>query len=68
MTIASGTSVTPSKEGLERFYKNIDFYRNKIILRPQEISNNPEIIRRLGVIAVNTAIEVDIYGHGIPHT
>ncbi|SHM82544.1 succinyl-CoA:acetate CoA-transferase [Caldanaerovirga acetigignens] len=63
MTVASGTSVTPSEEGLERFYKNIDFYRNKIILRPQEISNNPEVIRRLGVIAMNTAIEIDIYGH-----
>ncbi|MGZ3356552.1 MAG: acetyl-CoA hydrolase/transferase C-terminal domain-containing protein, partial [Isosphaeraceae bacterium] len=35
-----------------------------IVLRPQEISNNPEIARRLGVIATNTAIEVDIYGHG----
>ncbi|ADL08567.1 succinate CoA transferase [Thermosediminibacter oceani DSM 16646] len=63
MTIASGTSVTPSEEGLERFYKNINFYRDKIILRPQEISNNPEVIRRLGIIAMNTAIEVDIYGH-----
>ncbi|KYO66383.1 acetyl-CoA hydrolase/transferase family protein [Thermovenabulum gondwanense] len=63
MVIASGTSVTPSEEGLERFYQNIDFYRERIILRPQEISNNPEIIRRLGVIAMNTAIEVDIYGH-----
>jgi succinyl-CoA:acetate CoA-transferase len=63
MTVASATSVTPSEEGLERFYKNINFYRDRIILRPQEISNNPEVIRRLGIIAMNTAIEVDIYGH-----
>lgn len=61
--IASSTSITPSKEGLERFYNNISKYREKIILRPQEISNNPEVIRRLGVIALNTAIEVDIYGN-----
>ncbi|WP_423219127.1 acetyl-CoA hydrolase/transferase family protein, partial [Caldisalinibacter kiritimatiensis] len=61
--IASGTSITPSKEGLVRFYNNIDRYKSKIILRPQEISNNPEVIRRLGIIALNTAIEVDIYGN-----
>ncbi|MCC6498073.1 MAG: propionyl-CoA--succinate CoA transferase, partial [Propionibacteriaceae bacterium] len=34
-----------------------------IILRPQEISNHPEMIRRLGVIACNGMIEADIYGN-----
>lgn len=61
--IASATSLTLSKNKLEHFYNNIRCYRDKIILRPQEISNNPEIIRRLGIIAINTAIEVDIYGN-----
>lgn len=61
--IASGTAITPSPMGLTKFYKNIGKYKGKIILRPQEISNNPEVIRRLGVIAMNTAIEVDIYGN-----
>ncbi|MCR4441192.1 MAG: acetyl-CoA hydrolase/transferase family protein [Peptococcaceae bacterium] len=61
--VVSGTSLTPSEEGLVRFKEKIEFYRKKIILRPQEISNNPEIARRLGVISMNTAIEVDIYGH-----
>src|SRR5699024_3524192 len=37
-------------------------HSNKILIRPQEISNNPEVIRRLGVIAINTAIKIDIYG------
>lgn len=60
---ASGTSITISPGRLDDFYKNISKYKNKIILRPQEISNNPEIIRRLGIIAMNTAIEVDIYGN-----
>lgn len=60
---ASGTSITPSAEGLERFKKNIEFYKDKIILRPQEISNHPEVIRRLGIIAINTAVEADIYGN-----
>ena len=32
-------------------------------MRPQEISNHPEIARRLGLIAMNTALEVDIYGN-----
>jgi len=60
---ASGTSLSPSPEGLKRFYAKIEEYRKKIVLRPQEISNNPEIARRLGIIAMNTAIEFDIYGH-----
>lgn len=63
VTVASGTSITPSEEGLIRLHKNIEKYAKYIILRPQEISNNPEVARRLGVISMNTAIEVDIYGH-----
>lgn len=63
VVFASGTSITPSKEGQEQFYRNIHRYKKSLLLRPQEISNNPEVIRRLGVIAMNTAIEVDIYGN-----
>jgi len=61
--IVSGTSLTLSEKGQQRFINNLEEYKRKIILRPQEISNNPEIIRRLGSIATNTAIEVDIYGN-----
>lgn len=60
---ASATSLTISPERLDEFYTNFDKYKNKIILRPEEVSNNPEVIRRLGVIAMNTAIEADIYGN-----
>ena len=63
LDFASGTSLSPSPEGLKRFYANIDEYRKHIMLRPQEISNSPEVARRLGVIAMNTAIECDIYGN-----
>jgi succinyl-CoA:acetate CoA-transferase len=63
LDFASGTSLTPSPEGLKRFYANIADYRKKILLRPQEIANSPETARRLGIIAMNTAIEFDIYGH-----
>ena len=48
---------------LQGIYDDIDFFRDKLVMRPSEISNNPEIIRRLGVISINTAIEADIYGN-----
>ncbi|MEO4052013.1 acetyl-CoA hydrolase/transferase family protein [Solibacillus sp. CAU 1738] len=60
---ASCTSITLSKECGERVYSNLDQYVDRLVLRPQEISNHPEIIRRLGLISVNTALEVDIYGN-----
>ncbi|MGI6766764.1 MAG: acetyl-CoA hydrolase/transferase family protein [Lentihominibacter sp.] len=63
MNVASATSLSPSPNALLRFKEEIDFFRDKIILRPQEVSNNPEISRRLGVIAINTALEADIYGN-----
>lgn len=58
----STCSLSLSQEGLQRVYNNLDFFRDKLVLRPSEISNSPEVIRRLGVIAINTAIEVDLYG------
>jgi len=60
---ASGSAMTLSYKSRERFFNEIRRYRDKIVLRPVEISNSPEVIQRLGVIAINTAIEVDIYGH-----
>ncbi|ASS76008.1 acetyl-CoA hydrolase [Tumebacillus algifaecis] len=60
---ASACSITLSPERAAEVIPNIDKYRDKIVLRPQEISNHPEIIRRLGLIGINTAIECDIYGN-----
>ena len=60
---ASGSSMTLSHQARDRFFKELYRYKEKVVLRPVEISNSPEVIRRLGVIAINTAIEVDIYGH-----
>ena len=48
---------------MERFNAGVQRYREHILLRPQEISNHPEVIRRLGVIAGNGMIEADIYGN-----
>ena len=48
---ASGTALTISPSARERFYAHIDDYKGKIILRPQELSNAPEVIRRLSISA-----------------
>lgn len=63
MKRASATAISLSRGAYEDFEKNIDFYRERIILRPQEISNHPELVRRLGIIAMNSMIEADIYGN-----
>jgi acetyl-CoA hydrolase len=60
---ASTTALTLTPENLQRIYENIDFFVPRIVLRPQEISNHPGVVLRLGVIAMNTALEVDIYGN-----
>lgn len=63
VSFASGSSLTLSDDMLERVYGNLDFFKGKLMLRPQEITNHPELIRRLGIIAINTALEVDIFGN-----
>jgi len=60
---ASGCSLTLSTPALEEIYHNLPEYKKKIMLRPQEISNAPEIARRLGLISINTALEADIFGN-----
>jgi acetyl-CoA hydrolase len=63
LTAASTTSLTLTPEKLRHIYDNMDFFTPRIVLRPQEFSNHPGVIRRLGVISMNTALEVDIYGN-----
>ena len=63
MTVASATAFSLCEDGLAELRANIAAYRGKIILRPQEISNSPEVIRRLGCLAMNGMIEADIYGN-----
>ena len=60
---ASGTALTLSKEAEAMFYERFSYFRDKIVLRSQEISNNDTLIRRFGIVAMNTAVEVDIYGN-----
>ena len=63
VTVASATAFSLSPEVAARMNREAADYRDKIILRPQDISNNPEVIRRLGIIACNGLIEADIYGN-----
>jgi len=60
---ASATSFGLSPVGVQRFLENVGLYKGRILLRSQEISNHPELVRRLGVIAINGMIEADIYGN-----
>ena len=59
----STCSLSVTNDCLEDIYDNMDFFRHKLVLRPSEISNCPEVVRRIGVISMNTAIEADIYGN-----
>ncbi|MDR1424845.1 MAG: acetyl-CoA hydrolase/transferase family protein [Azoarcus sp.] len=63
LAMASATAVSLSKTALVDFNVNISEYRKRIILRPQEVSNHPEIVRRLGIISMNGMLEADIYGN-----
>ncbi|WP_199849508.1 acetyl-CoA hydrolase/transferase family protein [Blastococcus sp. Marseille-P5729] len=59
----SATALSLSEQAVQRFTDDAAKYRDKVVLRPQEISNHPEVIRRLGVIGMNGFIEADIYGN-----
>ena len=63
MTFASATAFALSKAGMDELKTNLAAYRERILLRPQEISNHPEVIRRLGCLAMNGMIEADLYGN-----
>ena len=63
LSSASCTGFALSPEASEEFKRNIAFYRDRIIMRTQEISNHPELVRRLGCIATNGMLEADLYGN-----
>jgi succinyl-CoA:acetate CoA-transferase len=63
LEFASGSSITLSPEKSAQVFRDFERYRDRLVLRPQEVSNHPEVLRRLGIIAINTALEADIYGN-----
>jgi len=62
-SFASTCALTLTPEKMREVTSNLEFFRSRILMRPQEISNHPEVVRRLGIISMNTAIEVDIFGN-----
>ena len=60
---ASATAMTVTNECLHTVYDNMDYFSKHLTIRQSEVANSPEVIRRLGVIALNTAIECDLYGN-----
>ncbi len=62
-SFVSGVSLTLSNAVLQGVYDNLESYRGRMLLRPQEITNNPEVVRRIGIVSINTALEADIFGN-----
>ena len=60
---ASTTTLDLSPKGLETFFNNMEFYKKHIVMRPLEISNSVEQISAMELVAMNTALEADIYGN-----
>lgn len=60
---ASTTALTLRTELIDTIYNHLPFFKKRLLLRPQEITNNPEVVRRLGIISINTALEVDLFGN-----
>ncbi|MBN9645017.1 acetyl-CoA hydrolase/transferase family protein [Corynebacterium mendelii] len=63
MTVASATSFSLSPEYANKMNAEASKYAKTIILRPQQVSNHPEVVRRIGLIATNGMVECDIYGN-----
>ena len=63
LLFASASSITVTQACSDKIFKDFETYKSKLVLRPQNISNAAEVISRLGIIGINTAIEFDIYGN-----
>lgn len=63
LRFASATSFGLSTDGVSDLMQNLELYRGKVLLRSEEISNHPELVRRLGIIAMNGMLEADLYGN-----
>ncbi|MDR1711378.1 MAG: acetyl-CoA hydrolase/transferase family protein [Propionibacteriaceae bacterium] len=63
LVAASATAFSLGPDYAQKMNNNAAEYAKTIVLRQQDISNHPEPIRRLGVLACNGLIEADIYGN-----
>lgn len=60
---AVGSSLTVTEPWLQTIYGRADFYKERLLLRPSEMTNHPEVIQRLNLVALNAALEVDVFGN-----
>ncbi|QDV88080.1 succinate CoA transferase [Planctomycetes bacterium TBK1r] len=60
---ASTCALVLSPQQMQQLDEQHDFFSSRLVLRPQDISNNPAAVRQLGIISMNTALEVDIFAH-----
>ena len=63
LSAASATSLALSAAGQDRLFDDIERYADELVLRPSDVSNAPALVDRFGVVAVNSALAVDLYGH-----
>lgn len=63
LSAVSATSLALSSAGQDRLFRDVDRYAEDVVLRPGDVSNRAELIDRFGVVAINSALEIDIYGH-----
>jgi len=67
--LASGKASAVSTGGLGMSDRVVEILGNtsdladKLVIRNGDITNSPEVISRLGLIALNSGIEIDIYGN-----
>lgn len=67
--LASGKAATVSTGGIgmsdrvEEILRTTPDLADRLIIRNGDITNNAEVIARLGIVALNTGIEIDIYGN-----
>ncbi len=67
--LASGKATALSAGGLgmservEQILHDTPNLREHLVIRNGDITNNAEVIGRLGLVALNTALEIDVYGN-----
>jgi succinyl-CoA:acetate CoA-transferase len=63
LSAASATALVLGEDGVNRMLDRPELVADNVVTRSMSVSNDPGLIRAFGVVAINTAVEVDVYGH-----
>ncbi len=63
VTEASSAVVELSHQAMKRFFEDIEFYKEHIVIRPIEMTSSATQVSALDIVSMNTAVEADIYGN-----